>query len=73
MLILNRLEQAQHVRIVLVDGSKDSVTLQPRGGRPVRLPEGAQLDPEMLGVYVKTLRTEPKIVLPSAPADTSGE
>lgn len=64
MLILNRLDRVQHVQIVNIDGSKDSVHLQPRGGNAVQLPAGTQLDPAMLAIYADTLRTEPKIVLP---------
>lgn len=76
MLILNRLDQVQHIQIVHADGSKDSVSLQPRGGHAIKLPAGAQLDPAMLATYATTLRTDPKIVLQQpqvASADPTAE
>lgn len=73
MLILNRLDQVQTVKIVHADGTPDSVTLQPRGGRAIRLPAGAELHPAMLSTYKDTLRTDPKIVVPAAPSEDVGE
>jgi hypothetical protein len=73
MRVLNTSYDTQHIKIIKADGSRDTITLMPRGGRAVQLPEGAEIDPTMIGTYKKFLKTEPPLVAPApapAPAPT---
>ena len=65
MKVLNSTTEVKNIKIILADGTPTSISLQPRGGRAARLPEGAQIDPEMIAQYMPFLRTEPKLMLPA--------
>lgn len=69
MKILNKTDVPQTIKIILADGRHDAVHLN--RGRPVDLPEGAQLDPVMLAQYVSILKTDPPIVVPAQVAQVA--
>jgi hypothetical protein len=65
MKVLNRTDVPQSIKIITADGKQD--TIQLNRGKPVELPAGAQLDPTMIAQYVAILKTDPPLVVPTAP------
>lgn len=73
MIVMNRTLETKQIKIVLADGSRDSIQLLPRGRKPVELPAGAQIDPDMIAEYLPILKTQPPLSLPSTPVSGDDE
>lgn len=63
MKVLNKTDVPVSIKIVSADGKRD--TIQLNRGKPVALPVGYELDPDMIPQYRAILKTDPPLSAPT--------
>jgi len=70
MKVINRTKDFLTVPLILANGTKDSINIQPMGR--VTLPEGAEVDPSKAAAYKTRIKVFDNVVPPSVVTTSTG-